>query len=69
MIGKLKRTLREKCPECKSLLQIRAREIREIRNGGYVYVTEEYVSCSNKNCFYEREVEQKRIRRREIDFV
>lgn len=65
MIGKLKRTLKDKCPDCRSLLQIRVREVREIRNGIQVYVSEEYISCSNKNCGFEAEIEQKRIRRKE----
>lgn len=69
MIGKLKRFLNKKCPECGSILQIRTRDIKEIRNGIYVTVCEEYIACSNKNCEYEREVEQKRIRRKEEDFV
>jgi hypothetical protein len=69
MIGRLKRSIKERCPECKSILQIRVREIKEIRNGVYVFVSEEYISCSNKNCEYEREMEQKRIRRQEDDLA
>lgn len=69
MIGRLKRSIKEHCPECKSILQIRVREIKEIRNGVYVFVSEEYISCSNKNCEYEREMEQKRIRRQEDDLA
>jgi len=69
MIGKLKRSLNKKCPECGNILQIRTRDIEEIRNGGYVIVCEEYIACSNKNCEYEKEIEQKRIRRKEEDFA
>jgi hypothetical protein len=69
MIGRLKRSIKERCPECKSILQIRVRDIREIRNGGYVFISEEYIACSNKNCEYEREMEQKRIRRQEDDLA
>lgn len=69
MIGKLKRSTNKRCPECRSILQIRVREIKEIRNGVQVLVQEEYISCSNKNCGYEREIEQKRIRRQEDDFA
>lgn len=69
MIGRLKRSIKERCPECKSILQIRVREIKEIRNGVYVFVSEEYISCSNRNCDYEREMEQKRIRRQEDDLA
>lgn len=69
MIGKLKRSLNKRCPECRSILQIRVREIKEIRNGEQVYVSEEYIACSNKNCDYEAAMEQKRIRRKEEDFA
>jgi len=69
MIGRLKRSLSERCPECKSILQIRVRDISEIRNGIPVVVAEEYIACSNKNCGYEREMEQKRIRRQEDDLA
>jgi hypothetical protein len=69
MIGRLKRSLSERCPECKSILQIRVRDIKEIRNGIQVLVSEEYIACSNRNCEYEREMEQKRIRRQEDDLA
>jgi hypothetical protein len=69
MIGRLKRSLSERCPECKNILQIRVRDIKEIRNGIQVLVSEEYIACSNKNCRYEREMEQKRIRRQEDDLA
>lgn len=69
MIGRLKRSLSERCPECRNILQIRVRDIKEIRNGVYVLVSEEYIACSNKNCDYEREIEQKRIRRQEEDLI
>jgi hypothetical protein len=69
MIGRLKRSLSERCPECRSILQIRIRDIKEIRNGVWVVASEEYIACSNKNCEYEREMEQKRIRRQEDDLA
>lgn len=69
MIGRLKRSLSERCPECRNILQIRVRDIKEIRSGVYVFVSEEYISCSNRNCDYEREMEQKRIRRQEDDLA
>lgn len=68
MIGKLKRTLREKCPECGSLLQLREVSRKELYRGIQVTISEEIVVCSNKNCFYEKEIEQKRRRRQEDDF-
>jgi hypothetical protein len=69
MIGKLKRSLSKRCPECKSILQIRTRDFKELRNGIQVIVCEEYIACSNKNCNYEREMEQKRIRRQEDELT
>lgn len=69
MIGRLKRSLGERCPECRSILQIRVRDIGEIRNGVQVVISEEYIACSNKNCGYEKEMEQKRIRRQEDDLA
>jgi|WetSurSiteA1Bulk_404760.scaffolds.fasta_scaffold00043_17 hypothetical protein len=68
-IGKFKRSINERCPECESILEIRTIEIKEIRNGVQVLVSEEYISCSNKNCNYTREIEQKRIRRKENDLA
>lgn len=65
MIGKLKRSLGTKCPECKNRLQIRVREINALQNGIPVLISEEYVCCSNINCDYEKDIEQKRIRRKE----
>ena len=67
MLGKLKRSLKERCPECGKILQIRTIDIQVIENGIQVSVPEEYIACSNKNCDYEREVEQKRRRRKEED--
>jgi len=69
MLGKLKRTLKEKCPECRSLLQLREIEHNEVRGGIPVTVSKEYIACSNKHCAYERETEQKRIRRQEEEFA
>jgi DNA-directed RNA polymerase subunit M/transcription elongation factor TFIIS len=69
MIGRLKRSLNKRCPECGNILQIRVRDIKELRNGIQVTVSEEYIACSNKNCEYEREIEQKRIRRKEDELA
>lgn len=65
MIGKLKRSLKERCPECGKVLEIRVTDIKVIENGNPVHISEEHINCSNKNCDYEREVEQKRRRRQE----
>jgi hypothetical protein len=65
MIGKLKHSLKERCPECGAILQVRVIEVKAIEHGIPVTLPEEYIGCSNKNCGYEREVEQKRRRRQE----
>jgi hypothetical protein len=65
MIGKLKRSLKERCPECGKILQLRMFEVKSIKDGVEISIPKEYIACSNKNCEYERAVEQKRIRRQE----
>jgi len=62
MIGRLKRSTKERCPVCDKILQIRVRDVRMMRKGIEVIVPEDYIACSNKNCFYERYIEQKRRR-------
>jgi len=63
MVGRLKHSLKEKCPECGKTLQLRVIENKGMQKGVEVVDLEEYVCCSNKNCEYEREVKQKRRRR------
>lgn len=63
MIGKFKRFLKRRCPECKNLLEIRVIEKEEIRNGLTVIAEEEYIICSNRHCYYEEEVEKNIDRR------
>ena len=65
MIGKLKHSLKERCPDCGKILQLRVVDIKSMYNGMEILVPEELVCCSNKNCGYERSVEQKRRRRTE----
>jgi hypothetical protein len=65
MIGKLKRSLKERCPQCGKILQLRVIEVKSMENGVPITIPEEYIACSNKNCDYERDVEQKRRRRQE----
>jgi hypothetical protein len=65
MIGRLKHTLKERCPECGKVLQVRVLDIVTLIDGIRVTTPKEHISCSNKNCEYEREVEQKRRRRKE----
>lgn len=65
MIGKLKKSLNERCPECGKILQIRTTSQWGLENGTEAIIESEYVCCSNKNCDYERSVEKKRRKRQE----
>ncbi len=65
MIGRLKHSLKEKCPECGKILQVRVIEKKSMEKGVEIIIPEEYICCSNKNCDYERKMEQKRKRRKE----
>jgi len=64
MEGKLKKTLKEKCPYCGSVLQIRAKDIKRMEKGMFFYVEEEFISCSNKGCSYKKETYKPNIRKR-----
>lgn len=65
--GKLRRSLGEKCPLCKSVLQVRVREERIMFKGTPLLKDKEYIMCSNELCEYERDVVQKRRKLREKD--
>jgi len=68
MLGKLKHSLKEKCPQCKRVLQLRVFNIPKIEKGIEVIEKKEYIVCSNsEECSYEREVEQKRKRKSKKD--
>jgi ssDNA-binding Zn-finger/Zn-ribbon topoisomerase 1 len=68
-LGRLKHSLKERCPECGKVLQLRVIDVKTMNNGIEVIVPKEYIACSNRNCDYEREVEQKRRRRQEDDLT
>lgn len=53
-LGKLKRTLSERCVECGYVLEIRVRQIKTIHEGVDILVDEEYIRCSN--CSYEKNI-------------
>ena len=69
MIGKLKHSLKERCPECGKVLQLRVIDVKSMADGTEFTIQKEHITCSNKNCDYEREVEQKRRRRQEEDLT
>jgi len=63
MLGRLKHSLKERCPECGKVLQLRVIEEESLQDGITIIVPKEYISCSNKSCEYERSIEQKRRRK------
>ena len=67
MRGKLKKTLKERCPECGKVLELRSYEVKSYSRGREVSRQQEYICCSNHECYYERGVEPKRVRRRSKD--
>lgn len=60
MYGKFKKTLKRRCPLCGSNLQIRVRYEEGLNKGVEIDIPVEYIACSNRACYYEEEVEQKR---------
>jgi hypothetical protein len=69
MKGKLKHSLKERCPICGKVLQLRTLQIKRINKGLEVVIPEDKIFCSSDACDYERFVEQKRKRSREDDFI
>lgn len=53
-LGRLVKTLSEKCPECNHPLQLRARKITSLSRGVEMESEEEYKVCSV--CEYEQEI-------------
>lgn len=68
-IGKLKTSTKRRCPECGKILQIRVRAVSGFFNGLPLDFEEEYIACSNPNCWYEEEIEQKHRRIDEKDIM
>lgn len=68
-IGKLKSSTKRRCPECGKILQVRIRTASGFFNGFPLDFEEEYIACSNPNCWYEEEIEQKRRRIDEKDIM
>jgi len=68
-VGKLKHSTKDRCPECGKILQVRAREVSGFFNGIPVLIEEEYIACSNPNCYYETGIESKRRKLSEKDII
>ena len=62
-IGKLKKTLKERCPDCGKNLKVRERKLSCVEDGEDVVIGVEYIVCDF--CGYEEEVENKKRRRLE----
>ena len=62
--GRLKHSLRDKCPKCGGVLQVRVRGIQGMAKGMDIIRDEEFITCSL--CDYEQESKQKRKRRKEF---
>jgi hypothetical protein len=63
--GRLKRTLKDKCPYCNHPLQLRVKETMAIAAGTDITVDEEYITCSV--CDYESEIREPKKRKQRID--
>jgi len=66
IFGKLKKNLNEKCPYCKNILQLRTFQSDRIVDGELVSLDEDTIVCSNQYCDYQRDVEEKRKRKKEL---
>jgi hypothetical protein len=59
-LGKLKKTLKEKCKNCGGLLQVRTYQESRVEDGEDYLQDVDYIEC--KNCDFTNEVEPKRKR-------
>jgi hypothetical protein len=60
--GKFKRRLGIRCPICGDVLEIRVRYEKSLNKGIEIEIPIEYIACSNRGCYYEKEIEQRRRR-------
>lgn len=67
LIGRLKRTIGEKCPVCNSQLQLRVLDKPVVISGVSTTTQEEIIICSNEYCEYERKPKKQKRRVRELD--
>jgi hypothetical protein len=64
-LGRLKRSMKEKCPNCGHTLQLRVREEMQLVRGEEQINEVEYIVCPIDNCEYEAEIKEpkKRVER------
>jgi DNA-directed RNA polymerase subunit M/transcription elongation factor TFIIS len=60
-LGRLKRTLSEKCPSCSKPMQLRVRQIENLQRGEIITEEDEYKKCSV--CDYEEEIKNPKKRK------
>jgi hypothetical protein len=68
-LGKLKKTLKKKCPLCNSPLEVRTYQESCIEDGEDFMKAIDYIECKNKNCDYTEDIEPKRVRSKGKDKV
>lgn len=49
-VGRLKRTLKDRCPKCSHVLQLRAKEKKYMLDGVEMATEEDFIACSS--CSY-----------------
>ena len=54
-IGKYRKTLNKRCPECGFNLQVRVISDRTFVKGNPIMIEEEHIVCSNPDCWYTEE--------------
>jgi hypothetical protein len=64
MNGKLKRTLKDHCPECRDNLQLRVLYVKGMNKGVDIVIPEEHIVCPS--CGYEKLSEKTNKRKRRL---
>ena len=64
MLGKLKKTINKRCPVCGSVLEVRVVSVNTVEKGYVVSLEDEYICCSNIDCYYEEEIKDKKNRQK-----
>ena len=67
--GKFKKYLNKKCPFCESKLQVRTYSTQELYKGVELECSHEFIICSNEECDYEIEADERYKRHKSFQFV
>lgn len=65
-LGRLKRSLKQRCPDCNHVLQIRIRENVQMVRGEDILEETDYIVCSAE-CGYESEIKEQKKRKERLD--